>query len=606
MIRLTSNGSPADKRRSVGIRLPHCTEVYLLNKENQLFLRLCDILSDVVLIVLAMLLSYFFRFWILQGQESMPLMFYVRSALLISLLYLLLFSTLGLYEAKQNVLILQLIQQIILVSLGCTAVMSTIYFTSRTIDVSRVLLLCFFLFSSALLSGKRSILYRLRRTAYAHGIHVRPVLLVGSGRSAEEYDRTLQEMPWIGYQLLGTVGTKPLASGVPYLGTLEDLDDVLRDTTAEELVAALDSDEFDAMDRIVNLTEKYGLKFSLIPYFATYMISRPYIDQVGSLPLINLRRIPLDNMLNSFIKRAMDVAGSLLLILITSPAMLFAALGTLITLGRPVIFRQIRVGYQRKEFTMLKFRSMRAAEPGDTSGWSSYDKDRLTRFGAFLRRSSIDELPQLFNVLRGDMSLVGPRPELPKYVDQFRETVPLYMLKHQVRPGITGLAQVNGYRGDTSIEARIRLDLRYIETWSFLLDIKILFMTLFHFMNHGEDNEHAKTKEEPVSQSEGADSSEAEVSGPEQGDCTDAGSEGTEPTETDEKECGDADPSDIPEVECGGTGLPDAPGVECEEAEPSDAPEIECSEGGSADIIESGCDEDERPLSAEDCGKEQS
>ena len=249
------------------------------------------------------------------------------------------------------------------------------------------------------------------------------------------------------------------------------------------------------MGPIVNLTEKYGLKFSLIPYFAPYMISRPYIDQVGSLPLVNLRRIPLDNMLNAFLKRAMDIVGSLVLIVLTSPIMLIALLGTLMTLGRPVIFRQIRVGYQRKEFTMLKFRSMRAAEPGDQSGWSSYDKDRLTAFGAFLRKTSIDELPQLFNVLRGDMSLVGPRPELPKYVDQFRETVPLYMLKHQVRPGITGFAQVNGYRGDTSIEERIRLDLRYIETWSFLLDIKILFLTLFHFMNHGEENHHGESKE---------------------------------------------------------------------------------------------------------------
>ena len=466
-----------------------------MNKENQLFLRLCDILTDVVLVVMAMLLSYLLRFWVFNGEENMPLSFYVRSALLISLLYLLLFSTLGLYESKQNILILPIIQQVILVSLGCTAVLAMFYFTSRTVEASRILLLFFFILSSALLSGKRALHYRLRRTAYSRGLHVRPVLLVGSGPSAEEYRRTLADMPWLGYQLLGSVGAKPLAAGVPYLGTLDALDEILRNTTAEELVAALDSDEFDAMGPIVNLTEKYGLKFSLIPYFAPYMISSPYIDQVGSLPLVNLRRIPLDNMLNAFLKRAMDIVGSLVLIVLTSPVMLIALLGTLMTLGRPVIFRQIRVGYQRKEFTMLKFRSMRAAEPGDQSGWSSYDKDRLTAFGAFLRKTSIDELPQLFNVLRGDMSLVGPRPELPKYVDQFRETVPLYMLKHQVRPGITGFAQVNGYRGDTSIEERIRLDLRYIETWSFLLDIKILFLTLFHFMNHGEENHHGESKE---------------------------------------------------------------------------------------------------------------
>ncbi len=466
-----------------------------MNKENQLFLRLCDVISDAVLIVLAMLMSYFLRFWLMPGIENMSLMFYVRSALLISLLYLLLFSTLGLYESRQNILILPVVQQITLVSLVCTAVLATVYFTSRTIDVSRALLFFFFLFTALLLSCKRIVTYRLRRIAYSRGLHVRPVLLVGSGRSAAEYYRTLLETPWLGYRLLGTVGAKPLSKDVPYLGTLDVLDDVLRDTPAEELVAALDSDEFSAMDSIVNLTEKHGLKFSLIPYFAPYMTSKPYIDQFGSLPLVNLRRIPLDNILNASVKRLTDILGSLFLIILTSPLMLFAAVGTLITLGRPVIFRQTRVGYQRREFTMLKFRSMRDPAPGDNSGWSSYDGDRLTRFGAFLRRTSIDELPQLFNVLQGSMSLVGPRPELPKYVDEFRETVPLYMLKHQVRPGITGLAQVHGYRGDTSIEARIRLDLRYIETWSFLLDVKILFLTLFHFMNDGESSNMQKTNQ---------------------------------------------------------------------------------------------------------------
>ena len=382
-------------------------------------------------------------------------------------------------------------------------------------------------------------------------------------------------MPWLGYQLLGTVGSKPLSAEVPYLGPLETLDDVLRDTSAEELVAALDSDEFDAMAGIVNLTEKYGLKFSLIPYFATYMISRPYIDQVGSLPLVNLRRIPLDNMFNAFVKRSMDVAGSLLLILFTSPLMLAAALGTLTTLGRPIIFRQIRVGYQRKEFTMLKFRSMREPKPDDQSGWSSFDKGRITAFGSFLRKTSIDELPQLFNVLRGEMSLVGPRPELPKYVDKFRETVPLYMLKHQVRPGMTGLAQINGYRGDTSIEERIRLDLRYIETWSFLLDIKILFMTVFHFMDIGETKHHAEIKED--------DCGNEEYGQPDDGD-----------------ECPQAGAETVPES--GGAG-PEEPGA-VEEGVPQSgqdgAPEDGNTDAGQADPAEDGIPQPEQEGCSED------
>ncbi len=443
-----------------------------------------------------MLLAYGIRFRLLDGDESMTLLFYIRGALADSLLFLILFGILGIYETRRSVLILHLIQKVILVSLCCTGVLAIVYFTSRRIDASRLLLFLYFLLSSGLLSLKRILVLRIRRSSYVRGLHVRGVLLAGSGRTALEYLRNLEDYPWLGYRVLGSIGARPVSPRVEYLGSFSALNDVLQNTAAEELVAALDPEEFPEMDGIIVQTEKFGLKFSLIPYFAPYMLARPHIDQVGSVPLINLRRIPLDNMLNSFVKRAGDIAGSLILIVLTSPVMLAAAAGTLLTLGKPVIFRQTRVGYQRREFTMLKFRSMRAAAPGDSAGWSHYDGGRITPFGAFLRRTSIDELPQLFNVLRGEMSLVGPRPELPQYVDEFRETVPLYMLKHQVRPGMTGLAQVNGYRGDTSIEGRIRLDIRYIETWSLLLDIKILFMTLFHFMNHGENKGNAKANED--------------------------------------------------------------------------------------------------------------
>ncbi len=465
-----------------------------MNRENQLVLRIASAVSDAAIVVLSMLTAYLLRFRVLHGQESMPLSFYVRSALLISLLYLLLFAVLEMYELRTSVLLLPVIQQIAAVSFVCTAVLATVYFTSRSIHASRLLLLLFFLLTSLLLSLKRVLVQRHLRSAYRAGRHVRRVLLAGSGPAAAEYLRTLKEMPWLGYRVTASVGAGPLSREVPYLGPVSGLDGVLRDAEVEELVAALDGDESADMDRIVDLTEKYGLKFSLIPSFAPYMLSRPYIDQVGSVPLVNLRRIPLDNLFNSLVKRAFDVAGSLLLIVLTSPLMAAAAVGTRLTIGRPVIFRQERVGYERKPFIMLKFRSMRDARPGDPSGWSQHEADRVTPFGAFLRRSSLDELPQLFNVLKGEMSLVGPRPELPEYVAKFRETVPLYMVKHQVRPGMTGLAQVNGFRGDTSVEARIRLDLRYIETWSFLLDLKILLQTPFHLVNHEEDRHHAEAR----------------------------------------------------------------------------------------------------------------
>ena len=203
---------------------------------------------------------------------------------------------------------------------------------------------------------------------------------------------------------------------------------------------------------------------------------------------INLRRVPLDNLLNSFVKRMFDIVASLLGLVILSPFLLAVAIGVKITSPGPIIYKQERVGRNKKIFTMYKFRSMAVEGNADTTTWGTRDDPRRTRFGAFLRKYSIDELPQLYNVLRGDMSLVGPRPERPFFVEKFREEIPLYMIKHLVRPGITGWAQVNGWRGDTSIEKRIECDIHYIENWSFLLDIKILFLTVFRgFVNQSED-----------------------------------------------------------------------------------------------------------------------
>ena len=185
------------------------------------------------------------------------------------------------------------------------------------------------------------------------------------------------------------------------------------------------------------------------------------------------------------VKRLMDVVGSLCCIILFSPIMLAACLGIKLTSPGPLIYRQVRVGLHNRSFEMYKFRSMEVQpETEETKAWTVKNDPRVTGIGKFMRKTSIDELPQLFNVLKGDMSLVGPRPERPFFVEKFREEIPRYMVKHQVRPGMTGWAQVNGYRGDTSIRKRIDCDLYYIENWTLGLDIKILFLTVFRgFVN---------------------------------------------------------------------------------------------------------------------------
>ena len=198
------------------------------------------------------------------------------------------------------------------------------------------------------------------------------------------------------------------------------------------------------------------------------------------LPVINIRYVPLTNTLNWVSKRAVDIAGAFLGILISSPVMLLAALAVRLTSRGPVIFKQERVGLHNKTFKMYKFRTMEVQKPtSEQKAWTVKGDPRVTKVGKFLRCTSLDELPQLFNILMGEMSLVGPRPERPLFVEKFKEEIPRYMIKHQVRPGLTGWAQVNGYRGDTSIRKRIEYDLFYIENWTMSMDFKIMFLTLF-------------------------------------------------------------------------------------------------------------------------------
>ena len=229
-----------------------------------------------------------------------------------------------------------------------------------------------------------------------------------------------------------------------------------------------------------------GLNIFKYPFYSDYFPTNVRIDSIGNSKLIDMRATPLDNILGAFLKRAIDIAGSGIGLLLLSPVMILVAIGVKLSSPGPVLFKQDRVGLHKKTFKMLKFRSMRVNRTEKT-GWSTNRDPRKTLFGSIIRKFSIDELPQLINVLKGDMSLVGPRPEVPHYVRQFKEDIPLYLVRQQIRPGITGWAQVNGLRGDTSIEDRVKYDIWYIQNWSIWLDIKILFMTVFGGWINGEE-----------------------------------------------------------------------------------------------------------------------
>ncbi|MBR2025468.1 MAG: undecaprenyl-phosphate glucose phosphotransferase [Clostridia bacterium] len=338
--------------------------------------------------------------------------------------------------------------------------------------------------SLILLLIKRTITTKLVHKMRATSKKQRKILVVGSSEGARVFAEQIEENAHLGYDIIGCVTDKK-ESTLKILGKISDLDSVIKSENPFEVAVALENEEKIEIKDIINICDQNGIRVLIIPITHKYFKSKCQIDMIGDLPVINTRAIPLDNIANAFLKRTMDIVISIIMIILTSPIMLFAAIGVKLSSKGRIIFPQKRVGRNNKIFTMYKFRSMEENKQSDEAWTTDYDP-RKTRFGTFLRKTGIDELPQLFNVLFGTMSIIGPRPELPKYVKEYSKTIPLYMVKHQVKPGITGLAQIYGYRGDTSIEKRIELDIKYIENWSLFYDVKILFITPFKMFNRNE------------------------------------------------------------------------------------------------------------------------
>ena len=438
-----------------------------------------NILLDGLVLLLAMPMSFIIRFFLLRdGVINVPFNHYMILTAALVPVYLATFAAFGLYESLRKKRLYQELGRLFWACSLDFVLLQTFLFLFKEMHFSRGTLFIFYFLSLFGLACKRFLRRNLLSYYRRRGYNQKHVILVGDSPMARRYWDAVQANRELGYQVDGYVASRSSLPGLIYYGSVEALGRLLERRHPDEVVAALPAEEFQATPSIIEACEKAGVKLSIIPFYAEYMPSNPQFDDIDGIPLMNIRRIPLDNWVNAFAKRLMDICGSLVLVVLTSPIMLFAAIGVKLSSPGPIFLRQMRVGRNKRKFCMYKFRSMWVNDREDT-GWSRDGDDRITKFGAFIRKCSIDELPQLFNVLKGDMSLVGPRPEMPYYVEQFKEEIPLYMVKHQVRPGITGWAQVNGLRGDTSIADRIRHDIYYIENWTILFDIKILFMTLF-------------------------------------------------------------------------------------------------------------------------------
>ena len=364
-------------------------------------------------------------------------------------------------------------------SIGALVLVAVMTFAFREYEYSRVVIVYFWALSISLVSFSRSVFREALRVARRHGYNLRFALVVGASEIAETVIRRLRARPDVGIQVLGLVGDgKCPVGGVPWLGGYADLGTVLATRSVDHVVLALPHEDYGRLPGLLDAIGDEPVTIHVVPDLFRFASLRGGVEEFEGVPFIHLRESPLHGW-NRVAKRAFDVAFSLGVLVALAPVLAALAVAVRLSSRGPVLFRQERMGLDGQRFGMLKLWTMRVdAEAQSGPVWASAEDPRRTAIGPFLRRFSLDELPQFVNVLRGEMSVVGPRPERPVFVERFRQTVPGYMLRHKVKSGITGWAQVNGLRGNTSLEKRIQYDIEYIERWSVWLDIKIIVMTV--------------------------------------------------------------------------------------------------------------------------------
>ena len=445
-------------------------------KRNQALLNGINAFLDFILVVVSYAFATWFRLAILRNDPGnialSPHMLVI--AAIYAAMVILIFTLLGFYNTTRTRSLSWKISMIFSGLTFATLIASTLLFVFRLEDFSRGVLVLFYGLSFGTLALKYAVMRWVFDRLRAKGYNIKHQVVIGNGNLASQYVEDVKHEPWLGIQIDRFVSAED-----------RSLDAILTDPDIDEAIIALEPGEYESIGPMIALCEKNGVRYKVIPFYNNIIPAHPIIENVGRSKLIDMRTNRLDNVGWWAVKRSFDLVASGLGLILLSPLLIAVSIGVKLSSPGPILFRQVRVGYKRREFQMLKFRSMKVNNSQDTA-WSTNVDDRRTRFGSFIRKTSIDELPQLWNVFRGDMSLVGPRPELPHFVEQFKETIPFYMVKHQVKPGITGWAQVNGYRGDTSIEKRIELDLWYIDNWSPTLDLRILSKTLFGGMINQE------------------------------------------------------------------------------------------------------------------------
>ncbi len=457
-------------------------------KDNQKYFNRMHVVIDAAVIAVSYISAWLLKFvspFFEDSVRSLSFEWYMLALIPLIPAYLILYYAFGLYTPKRvQGRRLEFSNVVKANTVGMLLFIGILFVVLKEINFSRSMLFIFYFLNIFLEETVRMVIRYILRNIRKKGLNQKHILLVGYSRAAEEYIDRIQQNPQWGYNVRGILDDNVKAGttykGIKVLGRIANLMVILPENRLDEIAITLGLSEYYRLEEIVALCEKSGVHTKFIPDYNNIIPTKPYTEDLLGLPVINIRYVPLTNTFNMVLKRLMDIGGSIFAIILFSPVMLLAAILVKLTSPGPLIYKQERVGLHNRTFLMYKFRSMEVQpKEEEKKAWTVKNDPRVTGIGKFMRRTSIDELPQLFNILKGDMSLVGPRPERPFFVEKFREEIPRYMVKHQVRPGLTGWAQVNGYRGDTSIRKRIDYDLYYIENWTLGLDVKILIMTIF-------------------------------------------------------------------------------------------------------------------------------
>jgi exopolysaccharide biosynthesis polyprenyl glycosylphosphotransferase len=461
----------------------------VLKRHHQL-VRAAIILVDALATALACIAAYAIRFHssLIPSRGDHDPDAYLAALPLVVLLSLLAYRWNGLYEPRRIESFGREIGDVVRATLAALLMTIAATFFLRSVAESRAVLVLFGALNPVLLVSLRGLarrgLWALRR----RGFNRRYAIVVGTGKLGQRVADKIARSPWTGLTIVGFVEAldrkRESVRGIPVIGRVDDISSILAGRDVDHVFVALPSEHARTIRRVADLLSREAIAVTLVPDILDFVTLNASAADFDGLPVIHLRDHPIDDF-GLALKRALDVVVALVGMLVAAPVMAVVAFLVWKADGFPILYAQERMGLDGRSFRMLKFRSMRRdAESGTGAVWATKDDPRVTPIGRWIRKLSLDELPQLWNVLKGEMSIVGPRPERPVLIEDFKRRIPRYMLRHATKAGLTGWAQVNGWRGDTSLKKRLQYDLYYIENWSLLFDVKIILLTFLRGFYH--------------------------------------------------------------------------------------------------------------------------